>query len=173
MAKTLTRKQQVFVAEYLKDLNATRAAIAAGYSKKRASVAGAELVRNRKVSEIIDGKLGKRLEKLDVSSEKILAELEKLAYFDPVDLFESDGSVKMIKDIPEPTRKVLAGFEVSEIFDGASGEQKHAIGLLKKIKVSDRIRALELLGKYKALWTEKVDVRDVTLEKLVTGHDDD
>jgi phage terminase small subunit len=159
MAKGLTRKQELFVAEYLIDLNATRAASAAGYSKKGADVTGSKLLVNPKVSEQIAKKSEKRLEKLELTGERIIDELKKLAFYDPKDLFEDDGSVKLMRDIPEDCRKALVGFEVAEIFDGATGEQKHAIGLLKKVKQTERIRALELLGRWRelGLWKDSVE----------------
>jgi phage terminase small subunit len=175
LAKNLTKKQEFFVAEYMTDFNATRAAIAAGYSEKGAEQTASQLLRNPKVAEEIAKLSEKRLKKLDLSAEMIVAELKKLAFYDPIHLFEDDGSVKRIKDIPEAMRKALTSFEVAEIFDGETGEQKHAIGLLKKIKVSDRIRALELLGRYKEIqaWSEKHEHNvKITLEALVCGSAD-
>jgi phage terminase small subunit len=156
MAKELTRKQELFVAEYLTDLNATRAAIAAGYSKKTACEQGARLLANVKIAQQIAAKHGKRLGKLEISAEKVLQELAKLAFYDPLDLFESDGSVKQIKDIDPITRMAIAGLEVCELFDGA-GEQKHAYGLLKKIKLADKGTNLERLGKHLKLFTDKTE----------------
>lgn len=153
-----SRKQELFIAEYLVDLNATRAALAAGYSQRTAKQQGAWLLTNVYISAAISDKLGQRLDRCDVSAVQIINELKKLAFYDPIDLLENDGGVKPLKDIPEPVRKALAGFEVTEIFDGAPGAQKRVVGILKKIKTTDRIRALELLGKYREIkaWTDSV-----------------
>jgi hypothetical protein len=63
---------EIFVAEYLVDLNATRAAIAIGYSKKCAHMQGSRLLRNVKVAEEIERKIGKRVGKLDISRDRVL-----------------------------------------------------------------------------------------------------
>jgi phage terminase small subunit len=63
---------EIFVAEYLVDLNATRAAIAIGYSKKCAHMQGSRLLRNVKVAEEIERKIRKRVGKLDISRDRVL-----------------------------------------------------------------------------------------------------
>jgi phage terminase small subunit len=157
MAKELTRKQQLFVAEYLTDLNATRAAIAAGYSKRTAEVIGYQLLQKPLVRQEIAKKHGKTLGKLEITAERVLAELAKLAFFDPRKLFESDGSPKQILDLDDETAAAVAGLEVNELFDGESGDQKHAYGLCKKIKLADKGINLERLGKHLKLFTDKVE----------------
>jgi phage terminase small subunit len=79
-----------------------------------------------------------------------------LAFCDPAAFFEDDGSLKRIKDLDEHTRMAIAGIEVVELFEG-SGEQKHAYGLLKKVKLSDKRASLELLGKHLKLFTDNVE----------------
>lgn len=154
----LTAKQAKFVAEYLKNgMNATRAAIAAGYSKDRAEVTGSELVRNRKVSEAIAVKAEKHVAKLDYGVDKTLEFVARMAFFDPKDLFEDDGSLRRIQEMPESARSVIAGLEVSDIWDSGEGEQKSIIGNLKKVKLSDRRGALDMLMRYHALYKDKVE----------------
>jgi phage terminase small subunit len=154
MAKVLTKKQELFVAEYLTDLNATRAACAAGYSAKSAESQGAQLLQNPKVSAEISKKHGKRLEKLEVTAERVLSEIAKLAFFDPRKLFKPDGSPKHILDLDDDTAVAVAGLEVSELFEG-SGEQKRACGSVRKIKLADKGVNLERLGKHLKLFTDK------------------
>jgi phage terminase small subunit len=157
MAKELTKRQALFVAEYLTDLNATRAAIAAGYSRKGAEQTGSVLLRNPKVAQQISKKHGKTLGKLEITAERVLGELAKLAFFDPRKLFESDGSPKQILDLDDDTAAAVAGLEVCELFEG-NGEQKHAYGLCKKIKLADKGINLERLGKHLKLFTDRLEV---------------
>ncbi len=138
----LTKRQELFVAEYLTDLNATRAAIAAGYSEKGADVTGSKLLVNPKVAQEIARKHGARLTRLEITADRVLQELAKLAFYDPGDLLESDGSMKQIRDIDPITRMAVAGLEVTELFEG-TGDQKHAYGLCKKIKLVDKGLNLE------------------------------
>lgn len=157
MAKELTKKQEIFVAEYLVSLNATSAAIAAGYSAKSAESQGCQLLQNPKVAEQIAKKAEKRIGKLEISSERILGELARLAFFDPRKLFNADGSPKQVNELDDDTAAAVAGLDFAELFEGA-GDQKHAYGLMKRYKVTDKTRALELLGKYRKLFTDKVEL---------------
>lgn len=154
---SLTPKQTRFVAEYLANgLNATKAAISAGYSAKNADTEGSRLLVNVKVAAEISKKTQKVLDKLDFSVDRTMKEVARLAFFDPAKLFEDDGSLKRIADIDEDTRSVIAALEVTELFEG-DGEQKHAYGLLKKVKLSDRRGALDMLMRYHALYRDKVE----------------
>lgn len=157
MANKLTKKQELFVAEYLIDLNATKAAERAGYAKGSAHVTGCELLKNTKVQEQISAKRSKILDKLDVSAERILREIAKMAFFDPRKMFNADGSPKQILELDDDTAASVAGLEVNELFEG-DGDQKHAYGLVKKIKLADKRGCLELLGRYQKLFTDKVQV---------------
>ena len=150
------------MAEYCVSLNATSAAIAAGYSEKSAEYLGYQLLQKPPVRDAIAAKLGKVCGKLEISAQRVLEELAKLAFYDPGDFFESDGSLKGIKELDADTRRAIAGLEVTELFEGkdvADGpQQKTVYGLLKKIKLTDKRAALELLGKYLKLFTDRSEI---------------
>jgi phage terminase small subunit len=153
----LTPKQERFVAEYLANgLNATKAAIDAGYSERTAESQGSRLLRNVKVAALIGGKTKIRMEKLEITADRVLQELAKLAFFDPRKFFNSDGSAKQVTDLDDDTAMALAGMEVFELFEGA-GEQKHAYGLSKKFRLADKGQNLERLGKHLKLFTDKTE----------------
>lgn len=76
----LNPKQRVFVREFLKDKNATRAYIAAGYGKKGAAAAASRMLRNVKVAEAVEKGLARLEAKLDISAERILSRLADFAY---------------------------------------------------------------------------------------------
>jgi phage terminase small subunit len=124
----------------------TDAAIGAGYSAQSAASMAYQLIHNPIVAEAIK----QRRESLSMRSlatrDRWEEEVCRLAFFDPGQLFEDDGSLKRIKDMPEDARRVLAGLEVVELFDG-QGDQKHAIGLVKKARLPNKKEALELLAK--------------------------
>jgi phage terminase small subunit len=158
--KKLTPKQTLFVAAYLANgLNATKAAKSAGYSSKNADTEGARLLVNAKVAAEISKKQQKRFEKLDLTGDMVIAELRKMAFLDPRKLFTSDGSLVPIHELDDDSAASIAGLEVNELFEG-DGEQKHAFGLLKKIKIADKYKGLELLGKHLKLFTDVVEVDD-------------
>ena len=79
MGNKLPNRQARFVAEYLIDLNATKAAIRAGYSKKTAYSQGQRLLKNVEVASQVADKTGKRLDRLEISADRVLQELAKLA----------------------------------------------------------------------------------------------
>lgn len=153
----MTPKQKRFVAEYLANgLNATRAAISAGYSKKNADTEGARLLVNVKVAAEISKKTEKVMTKLDISVERTLNEVGRLAFLDVRKLFESDGSLKQIDKLDDDSAACIAGLEVSDIWDSGEGEQKSIIGTLKKVKLSDKGAALDKLMRYHSLYQDKV-----------------
>lgn len=153
----LTPKQTLFVASYLANgLNATKAAISAGYAKKSATVEGARLLVNAKVAAEISKKTAKRFDRLELTGDMVIAELRKMAFLDPRKLFAADGSLVPIHELDDDTAASIAGLEVNELFEG-DGDQKHAYGLLKKIKIADKGVNLERLGRYFKLFTDKVE----------------
>lgn len=155
----LTPKQKRFVSEYLANgLNATRAAISAGYSEKTAESQGSRLLSNVEVAAAIGSKAEKHMTKLDISVERTLNEVGRLAFLDVRKMFESDGSLKQIDKIDDDTAACISGLEVSDIWDSGEGEQKSIIGTLKKVKLSDKGAALDKLMRYHSLYSDKVEV---------------
>lgn len=78
----LTPKQKVFISEYVHLKNATRAAIAAGYSPKTARSSGSRLLTNVDISTAIEILLAEQLHKADVTSDSVLQELKRVAFAD-------------------------------------------------------------------------------------------
>jgi phage terminase small subunit len=152
--KRLPRRQQLFVAEYLVHLNATRAAIAAGYSAKTAEVMGSKLLRKGKVADLIAEKAGKRLNKLEITADSVLQGIAQLAHFDVRRFFDARGNPKQIHELSDAEANAVAGFEVIELFDG-EGDEKHCFGHLKKFKIADRGQNLERLGRYLKLFVDR------------------
>ncbi|CNI61121.1 terminase small subunit [Yersinia bercovieri] len=140
MAK-LTDKQELFAREYLKDLNATQAAIRAGYSEKTAQVQSSRLLSNAMVQDRIAGLKGDRCEEVGIDAAYVLRRLVEIDQMDVLDILLPNGELKPIKDWPKTWRTTLSGIDVTEM----SGD---APGFLKKIKWPDKVKNLELLGKH-------------------------
>jgi phage terminase small subunit len=141
----LTPKQAMFVAEYLVDSNATRAAIKAGFSEASAAVTGARLLKNAKISAAIADRKAYLVKKLELSAEHVLQELAKLAFYDIRDLFDTKGKLKPITQLDDVSRAAIAGIDV---------QGKRSI---TKIKLSDRGQNLERLGRYFKLFTDRLE----------------
>lgn len=134
-------KQKRFVEEYLVDLNATQAAIRAGYSAKTAYSQGERLLSHVEVAAaILEAKRG-RSERTNVNADWLLDRLATESVADLADLYREDGSVKPVHEWPLIWRQgLVAGVEVERIGEGA--------GTITKLKISDRIKRLELIGKH-------------------------
>lgn len=144
----LTAKQQRFVAEYLVDLNATQAAIRAGYSARTAAEQASRLLTNVKVSESVQAAMKARSERTKIDADWVLQRLAAQAEADMAELFDEHGALRPVKDWPEVWRKgLVAGVDVFEEFAG-QGAERQSIGFTKKIKLADRLKNLELIGKH-------------------------
>lgn len=108
----LNKKEQVFVNEYLRDRNATRAAVAAGYAPRTAAQAGSRLLRFVKVREEINRLTSKHLSDLEITAKKVLQGIAQLAFYDPRRLFNDDGTLKRIVDMDELSAMALKGIDV-------------------------------------------------------------
>src|SRR4051812_9638179 len=92
----LTAKQQRFVEEYLVDLNATQAAIRAGYSEKTAYKIGAENLRKPQIQEAVAQARGKLSKQTQITSERVLQEYARLAFLDIRKAFDANGNLKPV-----------------------------------------------------------------------------
>lgn len=149
--KTLTAKQEAFVHEYLIDLNATQAAIRAGYAPKWVASNIDKLLKNTETQNAIQAALKKRNEKLDITADMVLRELARVAFSDARRLYNDDGSLKTPNELDDDTAAALAGIDTFEEFDGR-GENRRLIGHTKKIHRWDKVKSLELLGKHLGLF---------------------
>lgn len=153
--RELTPKQAAFVAEYLKDLNATAAARRAGYSERTADQQASRLLANVKVAAAIAAAQHERAERTKIDADWILTRLAALADADLGDLYAEDGKLLPVADWPEVWRKgLIVGVETEEIKLG--GE---SIGQVRKLKIADRIKTLELIGRHVTVgaWRERVE----------------
>mgnify|MGYP003637053091 CR=1 FL=1 len=144
----LTPKQEMFVAEYLIDLNATQAAMRAGYSKKTAEQQGSRLLTNVKVASAIAAAQAKRAGRTEITQDRVLAELAKLGFYDirkavrwgGVPEVALDGShIYPVEMVPSEDMDDETAAAISEVSLTAQGV---------KIKMVDKLAALEKMGKH-------------------------
>src|SRR5262245_37073092 len=151
----LTAKQTRFVAEYLVDLNATQAAIRAGYSRRSAEQQAYENLRKPEIAQAITAGKAQQLETANLSAARVLEELRRLAFTDFRTFFDADGNLKPVEDLDDDQAACLASHEVV-IKNGKAGDGQTVE--IHKIKLWDKMRALELLAKHFGLVTERVEV---------------
>lgn len=150
----LTEKIKRFCDQYLVDLNATQAAIRAGYSSTSAYSQGHDLLKKPEVQAYLDIKRKELQERVGISQERVLREYARIAFFDPRSLYTVDGSLKQVRNLTEDEAAALAGLEVHEDFVSDSPD-KEAIGATKKVKFADKIRALDSISRILGLAPEK------------------
>lgn len=140
----LTPKQARFVDEYLLDLNATQAAIRAGYSAKTAHVQAVEIMARPHVKAAIEAGKAARSTETKIDAAWVLKRLAAEAEADVADIYDDAGALKPLKDWPKIWRQgLVAGMDVEEIeVEGVK------VGLIRKVRISDRVRRLELIGKH-------------------------
>lgn len=167
---SLTPKQQLFVQEYLVDLNATQAAIRAGYSVRTARAVGSENLTKPDIAAAIAEAQTKRAQRTQIDADWLLTRLAEESTADVADLYDEHGGLKPVKDWPLIWRQgLVAGLDVEEIrVEGV------VVGSIRKLKLSDRIKRLELIGRHidvgafkdKVEHSGKVEVEALTDEAL-------
>ena len=162
MAKPLTAKQEMFCLEYLIDLNATQAAIRAGYSEKTAHSIGNENLIKPLIQDRISELNTKRLDSVDLDAKYVLKRLVEIDSLDVIDILDSDGCMKQIIDWPKEWRTSISGLDINEMIVGDISS------VVKKIKWPDKLKNLELLGRHVDIkaWDGESSSSDVPIHKV-------
>lgn len=155
----MTKKQKRFIEEYLIDLNATQAAIRAGYSVKTANEQGAQNLAKLSIQQAIGEAMAERSKRTGINQDRVLLELAKIAFLNPVDVID-----------PE-TATVRAGAALEDTAAIQSVKVKHSCSesgqmTEREVKMADKIKALELLGKHLGMYQNNVNVSIETSQKL-------
>jgi phage terminase small subunit len=169
----LTPKQQLFIREYLKSLNATAAAKAAGYSEKTAEQQGCRLLRNVQIAEEVAKAQEKRCEKLEISADRVLQELALLGFANMMDYMTITAGGEAFVDLSKLTREQAAAIQEITVDEtgGGSGDNKREAVQRTRFKLANKKDALELLGKHLKLFTEKIELTGdaAILQSLMEG----
>lgn len=147
----MTAKQERFVEEYLIDLNATQAAIRAGYSPDSARDIGCENLTKPNIKAAIDRAMAERSRRTGINQDRVIQEIAKLAFLNPVDVIDMDEATVRGEAHRDDTA-CIASVKVKNIptDDGAITE--------REVKTYDKLKALELLGKHLGMFTDRVKV---------------
>lgn len=155
MAK-LTEKQKRFVEEYLIDLNATQAAIRAGYSPNTARDIGCENLAKPNIRACIDKEIAERSKRTGINQDRVIRELARLAFVNANDVIDMEEAT--LKDgATEDDTAAIASVKVKTI------PTKEGEGIEREIKLTDKLKALELLGKHLGMFKDKVEI-DATVK---------
>jgi phage terminase small subunit len=158
--KPLTNKQQKFVQEYVKSWNATKAAILAGYSEKTAYSIGIENLK--KLESEIEKAKKKLSDKIDVQIEQIVNELKLIGFSDIknyVDVDPDTGTIRVkgFEEMPEGATRVIKKIREKRTISEDSKGDRSIVYSTFEFELWSKEKALELLGRYKSMFTEKVE----------------
>ena len=168
----LTKKNEAFCDEYLIDLNATQAAIRAGYSVESAGSIGSELLQKPEIRARIDKAMAERSRRTGIKADRVLRELARVAFVDPsqvIDLNTAEVKPDAIKD----DLAAIAGMKVKYVphkdFD-EDGEPIIEQAIEREVRLADKLKALELCGKHLGMFADKVKL-DGTVPVIIVGDD--
>ncbi len=165
----LTPKQRAFVREYLIDLNATQAAIRAGYAEVSASAEGSRLLGNVKVAAAVEAAMKSRAERTDITADRVLKELAKIGFADirkavkwqSAMITEEDnpdgGDIAVIKTVVTNTVQMVASDELDDETAAAIAEVSQNTTGGVKIKLHDKRAALVDIGRHLGMFKDRVE----------------
>lgn len=111
MKTILTPKQRTFVDEYLVDLNATQAAVRAGYSSKTARTIGAQNLAKLNIQKALTDAMNDRAARTGITADRVLEELAKIGFADIRKIFTPAGNVVSPTDLPDDIAAAVQAFE--------------------------------------------------------------
>ena len=152
-----TVKSRLFADLYMIEPNATQAAKDAGYSEKSAHTIGYENLNKQHVTAWLRNQRLKIQNKQNITAERITAELAKIAFYDARKLFDDDGKPIHISQLDDSTAGAISGVDICMV-----GNENVGFAEVMKIKVSDKKAALDMLGKDRGMFTDKLEFKDVT-----------
>lgn len=150
MTRKLTPKQQRFVDEYLIDLNATQAAIRAGYSKRSADKIGPQLLGKSGVAAALTAAKTERSQLTKIDANYVLMRLTEIDQMDVLDILDDEGNLKPLPNWPKIWRTTLSGLDLQRIreYENNKDEPTSIETVLQKIKWPDKVKNLELIGRH-------------------------
>jgi phage terminase small subunit len=162
----LNPKQKRFVEEYLVDMNATQAYIRAGYSPKNADVNSTQLMGRPSVRACIDKAIAERSRRTGVTVDRVVRELARIALADPTKIINTETG-EIVTDDNEDNNAAIASIRVKTT-KTKDGEDV----IDREVRVWDKNKALELLGKHLGMYTDKLQVNGETTIKVSIDDED-
>jgi phage terminase small subunit len=161
-----SKRERMFVSEYLVDLNATQAAVRAGYSPRSAPHHAHRVLNRPRVKAAIEAAMAARERKLEITAEQVLREIALLGFANVMDYFTPQADGTACVDLSRLTRGQAAAITevtVEEFVSGrgAAGREVKRV----KVKLADKSRNLELVGKHLGMFARKPGEENANGEK--------
>ncbi len=152
----MTKKLKLFCDEYLIDLNGTQAAIRAGYSPKTAKAIASENLTKPDVRAYIDRKMAERSKRTGVNADRVIEELARVAFVNAANVIDAETAT-LRPDVTADDTAAIQSVKVKTF-----GED----GIEREIKLADKLKALELLGKHLGMFKDNINLEVKSSEKL-------
>lgn len=159
--KKRTPKQKRFIDEYVIDFNGTAAAIRAGYSPTSAKVIANELLTKPDIYAEVQAKIEAMTNKADITKERILLEMRRLALFDVRSLYDENGHPLPVHQLSDDAAAAINGLDVVSI-----GNFDVGVGQVMRYKIPDKNKALESLAKILGYLDRTTELERLQTEKL-------
>jgi phage terminase small subunit len=148
-------RRQMFVEEYLRDYNATQAAIRAGYAENSAGEEGHRLLKNAQIKKAIEKRKAAILETIQQDQIRTLREIQKIAFIDIRHLYNEKGELKSPSEWDEATAAAVASTETVRRSTGEKDDDGNVVyETVLKVRLWDKVKALELMGKHQNIFNE-------------------
>jgi phage terminase small subunit len=163
----LNRRQQLFVQEYLVDLNAKRAATAVGYSEKTADSIGRENLRKPQIKAAIDTEIAKRKARISFTADQVMEELARIGFSDMKDFIEIDGGGAIrafpLDGLAEGKSRIIKKVKEKRVIRTTKGTESNPDGdqildSTYEFELCDKVKSLELLARHLGLLHDKTEV---------------
>ncbi len=152
----MTKKQKRFIEEYLIDLNATQAAIRAGYSPKTANEQASRMLANVSIQTEISKAMAERSRRTGINQDRVLRELACVAFVNAKDVINMEDATLREGACPDDTAAIQS------VKVKTFGED----GIEREIKIGDKLKALEMIGRHLGMFKDNLNVAVETSEKL-------
>lgn len=155
--RKLNPKQRRFVEEYLIDLNATQAAIRAGYSPKTATAIASENLSKPSISAAIACAMAERSKRTGITQDRILEELAKVAFIKLTDIVDDTGKIKAGATDEDRACIESIKYKRTDTDTGYSEE--------REVKASSKLKAIELLMRHTGMLDSRISKEQLKLNR--------
>lgn len=167
----LTSGQYKFIDEYLKDFDGKAAAIRAGYKEKGAYAASCRILQNPVARRIIDERRAEIARRNDISIDWIVERLKRIVDADLRDFYNEDGTMKLPHELSPDAAFVISSLKTKSSLSTPGGIG--AATIVKDFTRVDKLKALEMLAKYKRMFSDEDAEKGTVTIKVEGGFRDD
>jgi len=141
-----------FADKYFETLNASESAIYAGFSEATAKQSGYQVLQREDVQEYLAKLRENYSSKHGVTRDRLIEEYAKIAFFDIREIYDVDGGLVHVKQLDDKSAGAIASIKSTEEWGEDDEGRKVVVGTNKEVKIFDKIRALQDLGKHLGLF---------------------